>query len=648
MTPRGAIPAGRMDPTALDPARRVRRRARRERALPRVRGRLPGARAGLRAGAPARPRRAPRGRSAAPARLPARRGRGGARRRRGASAGTCDPRPRRAPSEPRRRARVRPRAARRTSSASVPRARRARARRARLRLGARARRGHAAARRSDPASFELRVGDEPGIDGLVEALALAGYERVERVEERGQFAVRGGIVDVFPSTGREPLRIELFGDEIEQIRAFSPFTQRALHPRRRGRRLPGARATRRLVEPTLERRGRGRRARPTTSSPLVDRAPDLVWQLDDVRRVWEEEGLAAARRSTARRELDPLPAVAAARLRGAASRDRRARPRRGRERARGDRPRRDAASSSRSRTAARRCGTQRAAAQGRGRRRSSRATTLGAEPVARASSSSPARRGFVWRDLGLALLPDTQVFRKRPPRADARLGRALAVVRRPAGRRLRRPRGPRRREAPRLRDEGGRGRHARLPLPRVPGRGPALRPARADRRRSRRYIGADATAPALSKLGGKAWQNLKSARARVGARARGRAARALRAAPAGAEGVALRPHERLARAARGVVPVPRDRRPAAGDRGREGGSRVGAADGPARLRRRRLRQDRGRGAGGVRRRASTAGRRSSSARRRSSPSSTGTPSASATATSRCASRWCRASAAAPT
>src|SRR4030095_11094736 len=38
---------------------------------------------------------------------------------------------------------------------------------------------------------------------------------------------------------------------------------------------------------------------------------------------------------------------------------------------------------------------------------------------------SPARRGFVWRDLGVALLPDAQVFRKRPPRADTRLGRAL-------------------------------------------------------------------------------------------------------------------------------------------------------------------------------------------------------------------------------
>ena len=70
--------------------------------------------------------------------------------------------------------------------------------------------------------MRVAPGDEPGIDGLVEALALAGYDRVERAEERGQIAVRGGIVDVFPSTGREPLRIELFGDEIEQIGRSRP------------------------------------------------------------------------------------------------------------------------------------------------------------------------------------------------------------------------------------------------------------------------------------------------------------------------------------------------------------------------------------------------------------------------------------------
>src|SRR5215470_5733576 len=65
-----------------------------------------------------------------------------------------------------------------------------------------------------PEPIELRAGLEPGVEGLTESVALAGYERVERVDDRGQFAVRGGIVDVFPTTGREPLRIEFFGDEI--------------------------------------------------------------------------------------------------------------------------------------------------------------------------------------------------------------------------------------------------------------------------------------------------------------------------------------------------------------------------------------------------------------------------------------------------
>src|SRR5918912_740951 len=80
-----------------------------------------------------------------------------------------------------------------------------------------------------PQPLRIRPGEEISLEHLAERLALAGYERVERADERGQFAVRGGLIDVFPTTGREPLRIEFFGDEIEGIRAFSPFTQRALH-----------------------------------------------------------------------------------------------------------------------------------------------------------------------------------------------------------------------------------------------------------------------------------------------------------------------------------------------------------------------------------------------------------------------------------
>ena len=103
-----------------------------------------------------------------------------------------------------------------------------------------------------PAALRIAPGEEPGIDALAESLALAGYERVDRVEERGHFAVRGGIVDVFPTTGREPLRIELFGDEIEGIRAFSPFTQRALRDIDDAVIYPAAERSRDLVELTLE------------------------------------------------------------------------------------------------------------------------------------------------------------------------------------------------------------------------------------------------------------------------------------------------------------------------------------------------------------------------------------------------------------
>ena len=102
-----------------------------------------------------------------------------------------------------------------------------------------------------PAPLRIATGDEPGIDALAEHLASAGYERVERVEERGQFAVRGGLVDVFPTTGREPFRIELFGDEIEQIRVFSPFTQRALRQVSEATIYPAAERRSELVEPTL-------------------------------------------------------------------------------------------------------------------------------------------------------------------------------------------------------------------------------------------------------------------------------------------------------------------------------------------------------------------------------------------------------------
>src|SRR5207237_6237141 len=54
-----------------------------------------------------------------------------------------------------------------------------------------------------------------------------GYESSVLVEEPGQFSRRGGIVDFYPPTSGLPIRIELFGDEIDSIRLFSPLTQRS-------------------------------------------------------------------------------------------------------------------------------------------------------------------------------------------------------------------------------------------------------------------------------------------------------------------------------------------------------------------------------------------------------------------------------------
>src|SRR5436853_526558 len=60
------------------------------------------------------------------------------------------------------------------------------------------------------------------------AIVVAGYERVEHVEDRGQFAIRGGLLDLFPATEERAVRVDLFGDEIESLRWFSTFTQRSL------------------------------------------------------------------------------------------------------------------------------------------------------------------------------------------------------------------------------------------------------------------------------------------------------------------------------------------------------------------------------------------------------------------------------------
>src|SRR6202142_2760542 len=73
---------------------------------------------------------------------------------------------------------------------------------------------------------------------LLNFLAGAGYEKHVTCEMPGQFAVRGGIIDVFSPEAPQPVRIELFGDTIESIRAFDPGTQRSTNPMERTTLLP--------------------------------------------------------------------------------------------------------------------------------------------------------------------------------------------------------------------------------------------------------------------------------------------------------------------------------------------------------------------------------------------------------------------------
>jgi transcription-repair coupling factor (superfamily II helicase) len=79
-----------------------------------------------------------------------------------------------------------------------------------------------------PRSFTLRVGELLDLEECAGELVAAGYERVDQVSERGQFALRGGLLDVFPATEDRAVRVDMFDVEIESLRWFSTFTQRSL------------------------------------------------------------------------------------------------------------------------------------------------------------------------------------------------------------------------------------------------------------------------------------------------------------------------------------------------------------------------------------------------------------------------------------
>ena len=363
-----------------------------------------------------------------------------------------------------------------------------------------------------PAPIRLAAGEAPGLDALAELLGLAGYERVDRVQERGHFAVRGGLIDVFPTTGREPLRVEFFGDEIEAVRAFSAFTQRALHEVEGAVVYPAAERRLDLREPTLREEDEPEPI-PDDLVPPLEAPPDLVWEPEQVREVWAEELSGQEPSLEGSAELESFP-------RGQAHAFEAQRPAIA---ARG------LAEAENELAGFVRAGNRVVVAfPHRGEALRTANLLRRVEPKILEPGDplpdepqlyfavSPARRGFVWRDLGLVLLPDTQVFRKRARTRAAPAGRALqsfADLR--TGDFV-------------VHEDHGIGKLLGFETKTVAEvtRDYLFLGFRGDDRlyvpheqigKVSKYIGADASAPALSKLGGKAWQNLKS-RARTSLR----------------------------------------------------------------------------------------------------------------------------------
>ena len=387
-----------------------------------------------------------------------------------------------------------------------------------------------------PRPVELRLGEERPFDELTHALAEAGYDRADTVEERGQFSVRGGLVDIFPSTGREPVRAEFFGDSLERLSAFSAFTQRSLRDLDHVVVHPAAEVAK-TVPGTDFAWGEEDEAVP---EGLVSPLPELVRSAAIV--AWNPEALGA--------EVDEAFAEAADLLRDPAMlargyvRVQEARALIDEAAALEEMPLGQPVSFDAQPPALASFGVAEAENELRSLARAgyrvlvcfphlgeARRTHLQLRRVEAALPDPGAegpdepgvafcvaqlRRGFVAPGLRLAVLPSAQLFRRRGARGPARIGRALATV------------ADLRTGDYVVHEDHGVGRFVRFDTKEVGGvvRDYLYLEFQGDDRlyvphdqlaKVSRYVGSDGRAPALAKLGGKAWQTLKS-RARVAVR----------------------------------------------------------------------------------------------------------------------------------
>jgi transcription-repair coupling factor (superfamily II helicase) len=119
-----------------------------------------------------------------------------------------------------------------------------------------------------------KAGDELVLDDAVARLVEIAYTRVELVERRGEFAVRGGILDVFPPDEEHPVRLELWGDTVEEIRQFAVSDQRSLGPAPRGLWAPPCREL--LLTPDVRTRAKALLAENPGLTDILDRVADGI------------------------------------------------------------------------------------------------------------------------------------------------------------------------------------------------------------------------------------------------------------------------------------------------------------------------------------------------------------------------------------
>ncbi|MFI6904015.1 transcription-repair coupling factor [Nonomuraea sp. NPDC050394] len=129
--------------------------------------------------------------------------------------------------------------------------------------------------------IRLRAGDDADLDDVVDRLVTNGYHRVDMVERRGEVAVRGGLLDVFPPTEEHPLRLEFWGDTVEEIRWFKVADQRSLEAAEDGLFAPPCREL--LLTPEVRERARA----------LGEEHPSLAEVLDQLAEGLPVEGMEA-------------------------------------------------------------------------------------------------------------------------------------------------------------------------------------------------------------------------------------------------------------------------------------------------------------------------------------------------------------------